>query len=122
VILALFRSGSQTPSQGAGYSSAGGYGAGSYGGGWGRSILGGMFGAMAGEWLYDRFGRGGGEAYGAREEPMNRSDLGVGSDEGRVGDVGGGDFSDSTDRAESDFGNNDPGDSSGGDDSGGGDF
>jgi uncharacterized protein len=121
-ILTLLRTGSQTPSQGAGYSSPGGYGTGSYGGGWGRSILGGMFGAMAGEWLYDRFARGGGEAYGAREEPMDRSQPGSGSDDGQVGGVGGGDFSDSSDRADSDFGDNDPGDFGGGDNSGGGDF
>ena len=80
-----------------------------------------MFGAMAGEWLYDRFARGGGEAYGAREEPMD-SGSGSSSDDGQVGGVGGGDFSDSTDRADSDFGDNDPGDFGGGDDSGGGNF
>jgi uncharacterized membrane protein YgcG len=110
VILALFRAGSQTPSQGAGYSSPGGYGTGSYGG-WGRSILGGMFGAMAGEWLYDRFARGGGEAYGAREEWTDRGDSGGGSDDGQVGGMGGGDF-----------GDRDGGDFGGGGDSGGGDF
>jgi len=122
-ILALLRSGSQTPSQGTGYSSPSGYGTGSYGGGgWGRSILGGMFGAIAGEWLYDRFAGGGGEAYGAREEPMDRGGSGSSSDDGQVGGVGGGDFSDSTDRANSDFGDNDPGDFGGGDDSGGGNF
>jgi uncharacterized protein len=118
-ILALLRAGSQTPSQGAAYS-ASGYGP---GGGWGRSILGGMFGAMAGEWLYDRFARGGGEAYGAREEPMDRSDSGFLSDEGRVGDVAGGDFSDPNDSADSSFDDSsDPGDFGGGDDSGGGSF
>jgi len=82
-----------------------------------------MFGAMAGEWLYDRFARGGGEAYGAREEPMDRDDSGSGwTDNGQVGGVGGGDFSDSNDTSDSGFGDSDGGDFGGGDDSGGGDF
>jgi uncharacterized protein len=122
VIFALFRAGSQPPSQGAGSSSPSSYGAGSYAGGWGRSILGGMFGAMAGEWLYDRFARGGGEAYGAREEPMDRSYSGSNSDDGQVGGVGGGDFSDSNDTSNLGFDDRDGGDFGGGDDSGGGDF
>jgi hypothetical protein len=52
---------------GGGYG-GGGYGGGGFGGGggggWGTSILGGMFGAAAGNWMYDRFARGGGSAYG----------------------------------------------------------
>jgi uncharacterized protein len=59
---------------GPGYGGMGGgpgYGGGGYGGGygggggWGTSLLGGLFGAAAGSWLYDRFAHGGSSAYGA---------------------------------------------------------
>jgi hypothetical protein len=49
---------------GGGYG-GGGYGYGGGGGGWGSSLLGGLFGAAAGSWMYDRFFRGGSSAYGA---------------------------------------------------------
>jgi hypothetical protein len=58
----------------------GGYGGG--GGGWGSSILGGLFGAAAGNWIYDRFARGGGSAYGAPHD--------TGGYTGGGGAVGGG--------------------------------
>jgi uncharacterized protein len=53
------------PGYGGGYGGGGNYGGGGFGGGWGSSLLGGLFGAAAGNWLYDRFGRSGGSAYGA---------------------------------------------------------
>lgn len=45
---------------GGGYASGPGYAGGGYGGGMFNSILGSMFGAAAGNWMYDRFFRGGG--------------------------------------------------------------
>jgi uncharacterized membrane protein YgcG len=120
VVLALVRARSQASSAaGPGYPPPAGYGSGGYGGGWGQSILGGLFGAMAGNWLYDRFARGGDEAHAGREEPI-ASDQSQWSDDGQIGGVSGGDFGDDVADAgdTSDFG--DGGDSGGGD--GGGDF
>jgi uncharacterized membrane protein YgcG len=93
--------------------SAGGYPPSSGYGGFGRSLLGGLFGAMAGEWIYDRLsGRGEPMAYDRRDDVLgDRSDL---NDDGDVGSSGGGDWGDSSDSGGGDFG--------GGDDSGGGDF
>ncbi|MDB5318664.1 MAG: hypothetical protein JWN40_295 [Phycisphaerales bacterium] len=123
---------------GGGY--GGGYGGGGYGGGggWGSSILGGLFGAAAGSWLYDRFAHGGGSAYGnppvdggygggAAPGPSSpdwagpsdtsqgyeSSDAGGGADFGSSSDAGGGGGSDFG--STSDFGG-------GGDSGGGGDF
>jgi uncharacterized protein len=71
VIFNIFRGLSRA--RRAGYGGAGGYGQGGYGpgpgpgygygggggGGWGSSLLGGLFGAAAGNWIYDRMFRGG---------------------------------------------------------------
>jgi uncharacterized membrane protein YgcG len=85
------------------------YSAGS--GGFGRSLLGGLFGAMAGSWLYDQFsGRGESSAYDRRDDTFGGGDA---SDHGDVGGSSGGDFFDSSDSGGGDFG---------GGDSGGGDF
>jgi len=61
---------------GPGYGGGGGYYGGGGGGGWGSSILGGLFGAAAGSWLYDRFSHGGGSAYGA--PPADQGGYGAG--------------------------------------------
>lgn len=119
-----------------GYPPGGGYGQPGYGGGGGgfmRSAAGGIFGAMAGNWLYNAFGSGhsahaqgpmddgsdplrGSRTLGGGDQPSNSgwSDAGSSSGGGWYdnGDSGGGDFG--------------GGDSGGGDfgggDSGGGDF
>jgi hypothetical protein len=110
---------------GAGYGGPGYGGGGGGGGGFMSGMLGGLFGAAAGNWLYDSFGRGGGmgggfgggggeRSYGGDRGPATSDadqdysgsggDFGSGSqdDGGSGGDFGGGD--------------------SGGGDSGGGDF
>ena len=118
IVVALVRASRQAqapgaPPAGGGYPPSYGYG-GYGGGGFGRSLLGGLFGAMAGEWLYDRMsGRGESMAYGDREDAGYRGDDPSNwSDRGDVGGSSGGDFGDSS--GGGDFG--------GGDDSGGGDF
>jgi len=120
IVLAIFRSLSQpsAPIGGTG-PTPGGYGSSGYGG-WGQSILGGLFGAMAGNWIYDQFsGRGGGSAYGSLGERMSTDDSR--SDDGQVGSVGGDDWQDSDrDSGGDDTGGGDFG--GGGDDGGGGDF
>jgi len=120
VVIALVRGRSQqqqvppgTPAPGGGYPPSYGYG-GYGGGGFGRSLLGGLFGAMAGQWLYDRMS-GGGESYGygdRADTSYRGDDPSNWSDRGDVGGSSGGDFGDSS--GGGDFG--------GGDDSGGGDF
>ena len=123
VLSALFRALAGGGS-GAGSMGPGGYGGGGGGGGFFSSLLGGMFGAASGMWLYNNFFGGGShwgessQAYGG--EPTS-SDAGGVSDAGADFDTNddGGDFSD----AGTDF---DSGDSGGGDfgggDFGGGDF
>ena len=97
----------------------GGYGGGGGGGGFGSSLLGGLFGAAAGSWLYDRFSHGGGSAYGA---PPADSGYGGG------GYAGGGAAPSTPDWAgpgDSGTGGGSGGDASfggGGDAGGGGDF
>lgn len=88
-------------------------GASAGGGGFMRSMMGGMFGAAAGMWLYDQFSGGHSSAYGA--QPENRLDNnGNGVDSGFTGQ--------DTDYSSSggSFGNDDS--SGGGGDSGGGGF
>lgn len=75
------------------------------GGGFMRSMLGGLFGAAAGMWLYNQFSGMGGNAFGAETPPTSEG-----------GDNGG--FGQDTDYSSS---GGDFGDSSGGGDSGGGD-
>lgn len=92
------------PGGGSGY--APGYG----GGGWGTAILGGLMGAVAGNWIYNHF-LGGGQSSGWGSETTYTADrsesFAAPSDEGRIGGGGGGDWDDSP---------------SGGDLGGGGDF
>jgi uncharacterized protein len=120
----------------------GGYGGGGYGGGWGGgggffpSLLGGLFGAAAGMWMYDSFFRGGSQAFGgtpaadptagagdAQPQDTDYSGTGGDFDDGGAGDAGGGgDFG--GDAGGGDFGGGDfgGGDFGGGDFGGGGDF
>ena len=114
---------------GAGGSGPGGYGqGGGYGGGGGgflSSLTGGIFGAMAGNWMYDQFsGRhaSGGESHSMGDSSgTNDTSSGSGFDSGSS-DTG---FSGGTDFGGGDFGGGGDGgggDSGGGSDVGGGDF
>jgi uncharacterized protein len=145
LVRSIFRHRSGYPS-GPGYGGGGpgpgygGYGGGGYGygggggGGWGSSLLGGLFGAAAGSWMYDHFFRsgtsygasppvdaGGYQGGGAPSSPdwvgpsdtgqgYESSDAGGGADFGGGGGGGGG----------MDFGGG--GDAGGGGGGGGGDF
>jgi uncharacterized protein len=105
------------PGYGGGYGR--GYGGG-YGGGWGSSLLGGLFGAAAGNWIYDRFARGGGSSYGASPPDSGSYSGGAPStpdwaapgDSGMGGESGG----------DASFGGGDASFGGGGDAGGGGDF
>lgn len=101
-----------------------GYGGGGYGGGGGgfmSSVLGGLFGAAAGNWLYDSFFRGGSthsfSDYNAGT--FNEGSTTGGSDVGQDYTGAGGDFDDSVQAERDDSG---AGGDFGGDDFGGGDF
>jgi uncharacterized protein len=115
LLIAFARRNREAPGPGApvsgGYPPQSGYG----GGGFGRSLLGGLFGAMAGQWMYDRWtGHGDSWGSGGRDDDAHRrDDASDWSDRGDVGGSSGGDFGDSPDPGGGDFG---------GDDSGGGDF
>ncbi len=156
VVIALIRAftGAGRPQQpgygpGPGQGYAGGYGAPGYGapgyggGGFMSNMLGGLFGAVAGNWMYDSFFRGshspgghfGGGAYGSepaerRFDPIGGDDAGrpsTGGDGGVGGDFGdvsqGADFGDAGgDYGGGDFGGGDAGGDYGGGDFGGGDF
>lgn len=118
---------------GGGY--GGGYGGGGYGGGGGggfmTSVLGGLFGAAAGSWMYDRFFRGESSAWGhqAHASDMTPDQTYSQQDAAGAGDFsgdsgGGGDFGGDDGGGESgggDFGGDDAGGGSGGGDFGGGD-
>ncbi len=109
LVVGLFRS-----LAGGGGGAGGGMAAGSSGGGFFSSLLGGMFGAAAGMWLYDQFSGHHGSAWGAdQDQGLSSDDTGF---RGRDSDYSssGSDFSDS--------GGGDSGGDSGGGDSGGGDF
>jgi uncharacterized protein len=104
----------------------GGYGGGGYGGGGGGffpSLLGGLFGAAAGMYMYDNFFGGhhaasAGDAMGAGGYDNGPADTGAGDYEG--GGAGGADFGD---EGGGDFGGGDAGGGDfGGGDFGGGDF
>lgn len=105
----------------------GGYGAGG-GGGFLNSLLGGMFGAAAGMWMYDHFfGGHSGAGWGSQAHGGDYSAAAgnVGGDEVSGGDYGGGDFSGDDAAggdAGGDFGGGDFGDGDAGGDFGGGDF
>jgi uncharacterized protein len=115
LLIAFARTNREARASGApasgGYPPQAGYGGGSFG----RSLLGGLFGAMAGQWLYDRW-TGHGDAWGSGgrdDDAYRRDDASDWSDRGDIGGSSGGDFYDSSDSGGGD---------SGGDDSGGGDF
>lgn len=128
-----------------GPATGGGFGGGGYGGGYGgggggfmTSLLGGIFGAAAGNWMYDRFLRGGNSSWG--QEPLSRHESGdqayARPEESGAGDFsgdsgGGADFdytsADQDSGGAGDFGGDsgggfDGGDFGGGGDLGGGDF
>jgi uncharacterized protein len=119
-----------------GMGGGGGPGGGGWGGGGGggffSSLLGGMFGAAAGSWLYDSF-RGGSQGFGSSGyQDTPTGDQGAGDFSGDTG--GGADFGDDSgggvaeDPGGGDFGGGDSGGGGfgggdfGGGDSGGGDF
>jgi uncharacterized protein len=106
----------------------GGWGGGG-GGGWMSSILGGLFGAAAGSWLYDSFVRGNTASASEPDRPTSPPDtsqdqVGAGDFGGDNDPGGGGDFGDDTAGGGGDFGGDDyaGGDFDGGGDFGGGDF
>jgi len=112
-------------SGGGGAGSMGGAGVGG-GGGFMTSLLGGLFGAAVGNWMYDSFFRGSGggwgasDAYGADPSTGNESageDFGDDTPGGDFDGSGGGDFG-GGDSGGGDFGGGD----FGGGDFGGGDF
>ena len=109
-------------SSGAGGYGPSGYGNGGGGGGFMSSLTGGIFGAMAGNWMYDQFsGRhaSGGETHSTGDSfGSNDSSSSSGPDSGSGSSDSG--FSGGTDFGGGDFGSG--GDSSGGSDFGGGDF
>ncbi len=109
MVVGLFRS-----MAGGGGAGAGGGGAVSSGGGFFSSLLGGMFGAAAGMWLYDQFSGHHGSAWGSEQD---QGSSGEGGFSGRDSDYSssGGDFS-------SGSGGSDSGGGDSGGDSGGGDF
>ena len=88
-----------------------------------RNMLGGMFGAAAGMWIYDSFfGSRGSSAYGSMPtDSFGGADSGFSGFTGQDSDFsstgGGGDFG-----GDGDFGGGDSGGDFGGGDSGGGDF
>jgi uncharacterized protein len=119
VVIGIIRAISGRASGGA---AMGQPGMGGGGGGFFSSLIGGMFGAAAGMWMYDQFfSSHGNSAYGADRNDQNSGDSGFsGQDNDYTGsgdDFGGG--SDSGSFGGGDFGG---GGDSGGGDSGGGDF
>jgi len=80
------------------------------GGGMFGSLLGGMFGAAAGMWLYDQFSGSHGNAWGGEQENRGLGSNGFSGQDTDYSGTGG------------DFGSNESGGYSGGDDGGGGDF
>lgn len=146
ILRALFRGltgGGGRPGYGGGYGPGPGgpgpgpgWGGGGGGGGFMSNMLGGLFGAAAGNWIYDSFfrggsGMGGGFSGGGGSFTSGRdaSDGGVDTDYSGTGgdyddssraDSGGGDFGGDT--GGGDFGGGDFGGDSGGGDFGGGDF
>ncbi len=90
-----------------------GYPGGAGGGGFFSSLLGGLFGAAVGNWMYDSFFHGSGSAWGASDA--------YGADPSAPGDPDGEAFGDGG-SAGGDFGGTDTGGDFGGGDFGGGDF
>jgi len=103
VIIGLFRALSGRMGGGTAIGQAGG------GGGFFSSLIGGMFGAAAGMWMYDQFfSNHGNSVYGSDVNNPNGGDGGFTGQDTDYNSDGGGDFG--------------GGDSDGGSDSGGGDF
>jgi uncharacterized membrane protein YgcG len=103
VVIGLFRALSGRMGGGSAMGQAGGGG-----GGFFSSLIGGMFGAAAGMWMYDQFfSNHGNSAYGADHNDQTGGDSGFTGQDTDYNSDGGGDFG---------------GDSGGGSDSGGGDF
>jgi uncharacterized protein len=112
---------------GGGGGGGGGHGGGGGGGGFGSSLMGGMFGAMAGMYLYNSMFGGGMSSAAASDGDYGGGDTGGGGaddgnfDNGAEGGAGGGDWGDSGgDGAGGDWGGGDGG--GGGDFGGGGDW
>ena len=106
---------------GGGGGGGGGYGGGGGGGGFGSSLMGGMFGAMAGMYLYNSMFGGGMSEAAASSGDTGGGDYGGGADDGNFdngGEAGGGggDWGDGGDGAGGDWGGG------GGDFGGGGDW
>jgi uncharacterized protein len=116
LISRMFGAGRAGQGYGAGYG-PGGYGPGpGYGvGGFMQSLTGGIFGAMAGHWLYDQFSGHHHQAHAGDSTWSGSDATGAGNDDGG--------FSGGTDFGGGDFGGGDSGGGDfGGGDSGGGDF
>src|SRR5207248_4029772 len=99
LIIGIIRGVSNRGAPGYGYGGGGGGygGGGGGGGGFCSSLLGGMFGAAAGMWMYSHFfggstptAHGGDSGAGAAGGGAAGGDYG--NDAGNVGDVGGGDY------------------------------
>ena len=137
LLFGLIRSFTGGGGGGGGMAGGGGMGGGYGGGGGGflSGLMGGLFGAVAGNWMYDRFfhdhsSYGGGmepRAYGnegqAADGPRDVSSSGGDFDDADAGggDAGGGDF-DAGDSGGGDFDGGGGGDFGGGGDTGGGDI
>ena len=139
-VFRAFRGGGSMPGGGPGGMPGGGYGPGGYGPGYGggggffNSLLGGMFGAAAGNWMYDSFFRSGGHGpslgdassqqggFGSSDQDTLPADqAGAGVFGGDTDDGGGGDFG-GDDSTGNGGGSYDDGGGGGFDDGGGGDF
>jgi uncharacterized protein len=127
LIVGIIRGLSNRGAPGYGYGGGGGGygGGGGGGGGFFSSLLGGMFGAAAGMWMYSHF-------FGGSTPTSHAGDFGAGAggaagdvgggygdDAGQVGDVGGGDYGNDAGGGGGDVGGGDWGGGGGG---GGGDF
>jgi uncharacterized protein len=133
LIIGLFRAlsgmgGGYRSGYGPGY--GGGYGGGGGGGGFFSSLMGGMFGAAAGNWMYDSFFRGGGgQSWGAGQGGYRNTGGDSSANAGSRPDTDysgtGGDFGDDSGGSGGgggDFGGNDGGGGGGDFGGGGGDF
>jgi uncharacterized protein len=117
VVIGLFRS---MAGGGAGAGAGTGAGAVTSSGGFFSSLLGGMFGAAAGMWLYDQFSGHHGSAWGAESEVGSDPEKGFLGEDSDYSSSGG-DFDSDYDGGDSggDYGGGDSGGDYGGGDSGG---
>jgi uncharacterized protein len=124
LIGAIFRGGGGGGVNPSGY--GGGYGGGPMmsgggGGGFFSSLIGGMFGAAAGNWMYDQFSGRRDPSFGSEQETRQVDDQGyTGKDTDYTSD--GGSFGDNSGGGDSGSGDSGGGDFGGGDSGGGGDF